>query len=251
MGKIVREHVGDGGSRSGINLQHDVGNLSAAVASTKSVSQKPWSNYQPSDYTIEQYHAACLIHNHDGPPTSKTQCKLPIKTPDGTVNKNGVFAAAAALAGARGGVNASSDQKASAAKTLINHYKKIGATPPPALTQMAHSIEVGEFLEHHGIKGQKWGIRNPRNRVRSGTAKAASRTKFQKPASRLSDTEIQKRIKRMELEKRYNELNKGEKAAGKKYLHDILQNSGKTAAGAVVGTVVAAVVKKALSSRLG
>lgn len=125
------------------------------------------------------------------------------------------------------------------------------------LARMGHSVlfrggemeKVVDFLEHHGIKGQKWGIRN--TRLRSGTAKSRSRTQYQKPASKLSDDAITKRIKRMELEKRYSDLNKPDKTAGKKYLHDLLQNSGKTVAGSVVGTLTAIAVKKAITAKFG
>jgi hypothetical protein len=69
--------------------------------SLKHVSEKPWSDYTKADYSIEQWHAACLIHLHQGPPTSKDQCKVPVRTPNGALNRNGVHAAAAALAGPR------------------------------------------------------------------------------------------------------------------------------------------------------
>lgn len=109
--------------------------------------------------------------------------------------------------------------------------------------------KVSDFLEHHGIKGQKWGIRN--SRIRGRSAKASSRTAYHKPASKLSDGEITKRIKRMELEKRYSDLNKPEKSSGKQYTHDILKNSGKAVAGTVVGTVTAHIVGRALKSAFG
>src|SRR5580765_1095277 len=120
------------------------------------LSDKPWSMYKASDYSIEQWHAACLIHQHDGPPTSKGECKLPIKTPSGAVNKNGVYSAAAALGGARGGVNATPEQKASAAKTLIRHYREMDKEPPPSL--LKHS-KLYEFVQDRGKKGMKWGVR--------------------------------------------------------------------------------------------
>ena len=46
------------------------------------VSDKPWGNIKESDYDLEQWHRACLIHLHDGDPTSKEQCKLPVREPD-------------------------------------------------------------------------------------------------------------------------------------------------------------------------
>src|SRR5207237_2180777 len=122
------------------------------------VSEKPWSDYTSADYTIEQWHAACLIHQHEGAPTSKGQCKLPVKTPNGAVNRNGVQAAAAALAGARGGMNASPEEKATAAKALLRYYSQLNMKPPPSLMSFAH-FDLDAFLAHHGIRGMKWGVR--------------------------------------------------------------------------------------------
>jgi hypothetical protein len=111
------------------------------------ISEQAWSDFTKADYTIEQWHAACLIHIHDGEPTSKSQCKLPVKTPDGALNRNGVHAAAAALAGARGGLKGvSADQKKKAGNALKRYYAQLDETPP-------------ESLSHHGVKGQKWGVR--------------------------------------------------------------------------------------------
>jgi len=101
------------------------------------VSEKPWSDYTESDYSIEQWHAACLVHLHDGPPTSKSQCKLPVKTPNGALNRNGVHAAAAALAGARSPLKAPPEQKAKAASALRRYYSQLGETPPDSLKQSA------------------------------------------------------------------------------------------------------------------
>jgi 2'-5' RNA ligase len=103
------------------------------------VSEKPWSDYTKSDYTIEQWHAACLIHLHDGPPTSKNECKLPVKTPSGALNRNGVHAAAAALAGARSPLKAPPEQKTKAANALRRYYSQLGETPPDSLKQSALS----------------------------------------------------------------------------------------------------------------
>lgn len=117
-------------------------------------SDTPWSDYTSSDYTNAQWHRACLIHQHVGLPISKGQCKLPIRVPDGAVNVNGVFAAAAALDGARGGVKASADEKANAAKTLIGIYKVLNHEPPPALI----TLTGARTITHHGVMGMKWGV---------------------------------------------------------------------------------------------
>lgn len=99
------------------------------------ISEQAWSDYTKADYTIEQWHAACLIHVHDGEPTSKGKCKLPVKTPNGALNRNGVHAAAAALAGARGGLKGvSADQKQKATNALKRYYAQLDEEPPESLS---------------------------------------------------------------------------------------------------------------------
>jgi 2'-5' RNA ligase len=165
--------------------------MDVAMSALRHVSETPWSDYSKSDYTLEQWHAACLIHTHEGEATSKSECKLPVKTPDGALNRNGVHAAAAALAGARGGLkNVSEDQKKKAANALKRYYAQLDEEPPESLAEhsivklgsefvlghykgeMAHAIDRGtdlvrsllesDSLEHYGVKGMRWGVRKKR-----------------------------------------------------------------------------------------
>lgn len=103
------------------------------------VSDKPWSDFTAADYTPAQWHRACVIHDHPAGqvPDDKEHCKLPIREPDGTLNRGGVHAAASVLAGGRGGVQASPAQKAAAARAVLSAYHTIGDTPPDSLTALA------------------------------------------------------------------------------------------------------------------
>jgi hypothetical protein len=133
------------------------------------ISEKPWSDYTKADYSIEQWHAACSIHVHDEEPTSKSQCKLPVKTPNGALNRNGVHAAAAALAGARGGLKGvSDDQKQKAAKALKRYYAQLDEDPP-------------ESLAHYGVKGMRWGHRKAEETSDRGTARRNEAAKQRTP----------------------------------------------------------------------
>jgi hypothetical protein len=164
------------------------------------VSEKPWSDYSKADYSISQWHNACLIHQHSGEPTSKDQCKLPVKTPDGVVNRNGVHAAAAALAGARGGVQASPGQMATAKSSLKRLYSQLNEDAPDSLKQSAVLIpinsdhddrtslsemlkdydpsvidsldddDVQTVIAHYGVKGMKWGVRKNEARLLPGAS---------------------------------------------------------------------------------
>jgi hypothetical protein len=197
------------------------------------LSEKPWSDYSEADYSIQQWHNACLIHLHNGPPTSKAQCKLPIKTPAGVINKNGVSAALAALHGARSPLKAPADQKAKAEsrlQNLSNQFKN----------------QKTSSLSHHGVKGMKWGVRRG-----GGSRRGTARTTFEKHPKNLTSSELNKRIQRMEMEKRYNELNKRDVSHGERVAHDILTNVGRTVVTTLLTGAALYGAKKGLQSKLG
>jgi hypothetical protein len=100
------------------------------------VSHTPWGQFSQSDYNDEQWQRACVLDRGTGN-TAKERYALPVREPDGTVTVNGVHAAAAVLAGARGGVTAPPDAKRAAARKLVSLYSEIGDTPPPSLTKLA------------------------------------------------------------------------------------------------------------------
>lgn len=92
-------------------------------------SDTPWSQFSESDYSLEQYQRACLI---SGP--TKAECKLPVREPDGTLNKNGVAAAAGRLNQTQG---ISDAQRKDAAKQLMRLYSQCGMDAPDHLEEMA------------------------------------------------------------------------------------------------------------------
>lgn len=226
--------------------------------SIEHISTKPWSDYKESDYTVTQWHNACLIHQHDGPPTSKSQCKLPVKTPDGALNRNGVVAAAAALAGARGGVDATTEEKTKARTALIGYYNQLNMPLPPGLQ---HS-DVGEFLAHFGRKGMKWGqhiftrdrvvgptkTKEPVSEDHAHVSSIASKAKSSGVSS-LSNKDLQDAIKRMNLENDFARLSSGTKNKGatwtKKFLLNVGQQQAQQAANQIAAKQVAKFLAKA------
>jgi hypothetical protein len=79
----------------------------------------------------------CLIDLNEGEKV-KGQCKLPIRaTPGGPINLNAMAAAAGALAGARGGMDAPGEAKRKAARRLVSLYREAEKEPPPALLRVA------------------------------------------------------------------------------------------------------------------
>jgi len=100
------------------------------------VSDKAWDG-SASRFTPEQWRRSCLIHM-DGDPDAKGTHKLPILEPEGAINRNACHAAAGALAGARGGVDAPMDKKKAAAKRLVGIYRTdLDEEPPEGLLRMA------------------------------------------------------------------------------------------------------------------
>jgi hypothetical protein len=243
-----------------------------SIAEVLHISEQPWSNYTEADYTIEQWHSACLIHLHSGPPTSKSQCKLPVKTPDGALNRNGVHAAAAALAGARTPLQAPPEQKAKAARALRGYYTKLGEMPPDSLKQSVDMVQ--NILAHHGIKGMKWGIRRKSTanepvtvtqrgkkvKTKGGGGHPASedavRARTSAQVARrsgvhsLSNKELEDYNKRLNLEQNFKRLRYQDKNAGQKFVASLLGQTGKQQAQFVANEVASQQVKKHLARRL-
>jgi hypothetical protein len=84
------------------------------------------------------YCAACLIDlNESGGEKTQSNCKLPVREPGGAYNRNALRAAAAALAGARGGVSAPAEAKRSAARSLLRLMGQAGIEAGDGLRRMA------------------------------------------------------------------------------------------------------------------
>ena len=96
-----------------------------------------------------------------------------------------------------------------------------------------------DYLCHYGVLGMKWGIRKKRpksstsfkrNKKNQNKKKTDSSNNNKKKTNikKLSDSELQGKIRRLQLEKQYRDLKKDEVSAGKKLLGDILRTSGRT-----------------------
>lgn len=111
------------------------------------------------------------------------------------------------------------------------------------------SVETS--VSHSGVKGMKWGIWNEdtkarylgTGRQRTSNPKRATkerlkeRRKADEYSSLLSDKELDRRIKRLEKEKRLRELTASEVNPGKKATNEFLAQNGKKIAAIVVGAI--------------
>lgn len=108
-----------------------------ANATAKAVTDRQWDG-SAGRFNAEQWRRSTLIDTGEGGTDSKARYKLPVREPDGTINRNAVAAAAAALAGARGGIEATDAQKRSAARSLVRIYRSdLDQDPPEGLLQLA------------------------------------------------------------------------------------------------------------------
>lgn len=115
------------------------------------VSDSPWTKFSKADYSVEQWHRACLIHDHEGAATSKDQCQLPVREPDGTLNRAGVHAAETALSGK--GLKIGVPARITANKAMKGYYTQLGEKPPaPKLPAFLKHDEMREnFLQSMGV----------------------------------------------------------------------------------------------------
>lgn len=105
-------------------------------------------------------------------------------------------------------------------------------------------------LEHHGIKGMKWGVRRKRNsktgRVESSDSKTARRLK-KKRLSEMSNEELAKLNKRMQLERQYKQLKAGSQP-GKQFVAGVMKESGKNIASKYVAKAGEAAIASAIKA---
>ena len=85
---------------------------------------------------------------------------------------------------------------------------------------------VENVLEHRGVPGMKWGVR--RDKKGSSSPSESDKTTYTKPVKNLSDADLNKRIKRLELEKKYADLSAApSKEAGQSITSKVIMTAGE------------------------
>lgn len=107
-----------------------------------------------------------------------------------------------------------------------------------------------EMLEHHGIKGQKWGVRRFQNEdgTRTAAGKKRERSRSEDPAHEdynkahsgksvkdMSDAELRTRLNRLQMEKQYIQLTDSDTNNGKEFVSKAM----KVATGVATATTTA------------
>lgn len=127
-------------------------------------------------------------------------------------------------------------------------------------------MELAEqILEHHGVKGQKWGVRRTPAQLGHATGKKrksasatvrknakarvavkkASKKKSTKPSAKsMTDEELRQAINRIKLEQEYKRLTPQTKSLGKRFVESAM----KDVIGPAVRESSKEVVKKAITN---
>lgn len=107
-----------------------------------------------------------------------------------------------------------------------------------------------EMLEHHGIKGQKWGVRRYQNEdgTRTAAGKKREQSRSEEPAHEdynkahseksvkdMSDAELRTRLNRLQMEKQYSQLTNSDTNKGKEFVSKAM----KVATGVATATTTA------------
>lgn len=123
----------------------------------------------------------------------------------------------------------------------IKAIKPKNATDAMWQSSLDPSNFVTEYIEHHGIKGQRWGIRNRRKPPKFGSSKDAKRTSQSikkakhSSVSSLTTKELKDLTQRMELERKYRTgLPPSAVKKGKNHVKGILGTLGITSVAALL-----------------
>ncbi len=121
-------------------------------------------------------------------------------------------------------------------------------------------MTLDDILEHHGIKGMKWGHRKDQaqrqvkrkvKQIKSERKVKAKRQKIITGRRRLSDAAIKEHIERFQSEKRLKDLVEADIKPGRTVTKKILSESGQKVARTVVAGGALLVVKAALDKKMG
>jgi HK97 family phage prohead protease len=112
------------------------------------VSDTPWSNFTPADFSSQQWARACVIDTENGDKDSRDRYKLAVREPSGVVNRSAVHQAVQHFNQVEG---VTPDKRFVAARKLVTLYRtELAETPPDSLLSIANTM--GEQRSVHDIE---------------------------------------------------------------------------------------------------
>lgn len=98
-------------------------------------------------------------------------------------------------------------------------------------------------LQHHGIKGQKWGVRRTQEQldraagivrevdnIEKRTDKIGKAVSKKKDLSKMTNQELQEKVNRLNLEKQYSQLTSDQISKGRDYVRRTIEVAGNAIA---------------------
>jgi hypothetical protein len=119
------------------------------------------------------------------------------------------------------------------------------------------TFTLDNALEHFGVKGMKWGVRNrPSGRASKSppSIESVRKTQINKKAKRsgkkaLTNAELQDAINRMQLEQQWSRLRTNERNVAVRFISSVLLDVGKQQVTSVAKEVVSKEVSKRTSKK--
>lgn len=138
--------------------------------------------------------------------------------------------------------------------SIIDKIKKIASLPlslwPDAIKKAALSHSdidtFSDYIMHHGIEGQKWGVKHgPPYPLDAATSKKVRGVGKKKVNVRnLSDDEITRLVQRLNMEKKLKELTREQEKEGETYAQKLLTRLRDTGANIIFKSVETAATAK-------
>ena len=171
-----------------VGLTPSPANTGAIVTAAKSVVDASWDG-SASRFTPQQWRASCILDTGQGDIESKGRYKLPVKEPNGDVNRNAVHAAAGGH-GISAVTGVGDDAKAAAARRLVALYRNdLGEDPPAGLLKLAGMASASLLLPDDWVADMRSALAISVPTARKAAVDVLVAAHYQAPGAADADTD--------------------------------------------------------------